>query len=106
MNSEFYQDRKNKFEIGDLVCYKGSGSKSLCGIITEINQMPKSKEKGEMVKIYWSIDKDVVDISPLSYPPVRRDGWIAAGLLCGIGNLKVVSKKHLTNKNESGIIKI
>jgi len=97
MNSEFYQERKNKFEVGDLVCYKKSGNKSLCGIITEINKMPKSDEMGEMVKIYWSIDKESVDISPLSYPPVRKNGWIAAGLLQGIGSLEIVSKKYLTN---------
>ena len=55
--------------------------------------MPKSDEEGEMVKIYWSIDKDAVDISPLSYPPIRKDGWIAAGLLQGVGSLEIVSKK-------------
>tara|TARA_Y100000034_G_scaffold27356_1_gene32661 strand:- start:600 stop:905 length:306 start_codon:yes stop_codon:yes gene_type:complete len=95
MSLEYYQDRKNKFEIGDLVCYKSSGGRNLCGIITEINKIPKSNEKGEMVKIYWCIDKEITDISPLSYPPVRKNGWVAAGLLLGVGNLEIVSKKTL-----------
>ena len=87
MNSEFCQERKNKFEVGDLICYKSSGGRKLCGIITEINKILKSNEDGEMVKIYWSIDKEAVDISPLSYPPVRKDGWVAAGLLHSAGSL-------------------
>ena len=85
MNSKFYQEHKDKFSVGDLVCYKQPMGSKLCGIITEINK--------ELVKIYWCIDKEDVDISPLSYPPMRRDGWIAAGLLKGNGNLEVVSKK-------------
>ena len=48
-----------------------------------------------MVKIYWCIDKEEIDISPLSYPPVRKNGWVAAGLLRGAGSLEVVSKKKL-----------
>jgi len=76
-----------------LVCYKSSGSRELCGIITEINNIPNSTEQGELVKIYWCINKENVDISPLSYPPIRKEGWIAAGLLQGTGNLKIISKK-------------
>jgi len=72
------------FEVGDLVCYKTFGH-VLYGIITET--------KEELVKIYWCIDKNDVDISPLSYPPVRKDGWIAAGILKEAGSLKIVSKK-------------
>ena len=98
MNSDYYQERKNKFEIGDLVCYKQpNGSRKLCGIITDINKIPNSTEQGELVKIYWCIDKEEVDISPLSYPPIRSDGWIAAGLLRGIGSLKVVSDGRKKN---------
>jgi len=93
MNLKSYREQKNKFKIGDLVCYKGCKSRSVCGIITEINKVPKLAEQGEMVKIYWCIDKNEVDISPLSYPPVRKNGWIAAGLLMEIGSLKIVSKK-------------
>jgi len=95
MNSEYCQKYKEKFNVGDMVCYRGSGGRSLCGIITEINKIPKSTESGEMVKIYWCIDKNEIDISPLSYPPVRKNGWIAAGLLCGIGSMEIVSKKTL-----------
>ena len=95
MNSKFYQERKNKFEIGDLVCYNKSDTRSMCGIITEINKMPKSSEQGDMVKIYWCINNDEIDISPLSYPPVRKNGWIAAGLLMMAGSLKIISKKTL-----------
>jgi len=99
MNSEFYQEHKNQFQIGDLVCYRQfTGSRKLCGIITEVNKIPNSTECGELVKIYWCIDKKEVDISPLSYPPVRANGWIAAGLLRGIGNLKVVSNGRRKNK--------
>jgi len=94
MNSEYYQEHKTQFKIGDLVCYKNRTSKSLCGIITEVNKVPKLSEQGDMVKIYWCIDRDEVDISPLSYPPMRRDGWIAAGLLVEIGSLHIVSKKN------------
>ena len=97
MNSKFYHERKNQFLIGDLVCYRNSGNRSLCGIITEVNKAPYSTERGELVKIYWCIDKEFIDISPLSYPPIRRDGWIAAGLLRGIGNLKVVSDGRRKN---------
>jgi len=92
MNSELYQEHESQFHIGDLVCYKNSLARKLCGIITEVYQIPKSTEKGEMVKIYWCIDKEEVDISPLSYPPIRKAGWIAAGLLRGIGSLEVVAK--------------
>lgn len=98
MNSKFYQERENKFEIGDLVCYNKTGNRNLCGIITEINKIPKSFEQGEMVKIYWCIDKNEVDISPLSFPPVRKGGWIAAGLLVEIGKLKIVSSKNMLDK--------
>ena len=90
MNSEYYQEHKRQFEIGDLVCYKNPLARKLCGIITEIYKIPNSTEKGEMVKIYWCIDKEEVDISPLAYPPIRKNGWIAAGLLRGIGNLEIV----------------
>tara|TARA_Y100000034_G_scaffold133222_1_gene198122 strand:- start:2099 stop:2275 length:177 start_codon:yes stop_codon:yes gene_type:complete len=58
--------------------------------------MPNSTEQGESVKIYWCINKDNVDISPLSYPPIRRNGWIAAGLLREVGSLKVVAKQKNT----------
>ena len=85
MNSKFCQEHKNKFGVGDLVCYKQPAGSKLCGIITEINK--------ELVKIYWCIDKRDVDISPLSYPPMRKDGWIAAGLLKSNGNLEIISKK-------------
>ena len=93
MNSKSYQKQKNQFNIGDLVCYKGSLARKMCGIITEVNIMPNSNKQGELVKIYWCIDKEEIDISPLSYPPVRKDGWIAAGLLKNIGNFEIVSKK-------------
>jgi hypothetical protein len=108
MNSKLYQERKNQFQVGDLVCYKNSGNRKLCGIITEVNKIPNSTEQGESVKIYWCIDKDDTDISPLSYPPIRKDGWIAAGLLRGIGNLKVVAKhkKRLTNDHKGGNMRI
>ncbi len=96
MNLELYQEHKNQFQIGDLVCYKSSGNRKLCGIITEVNKMPNSTEQGESVKIYWCINKDNVDISPLSYPPIRRNGWIAAGLLREVGSLKVVAKQKNT----------
>ena len=92
MNLEYSQEQKNKFEVGDLVCYSNSNRVRLCGIIVEISDMPKLLNEGNMVKIYWCIDKNDVDISPLSYPPIRKDGWVAAGLLMEIGNLKVVSK--------------
>ena len=85
MNSELFQELNNKFSIGDLVCYKQPVGNKLCGIITEINK--------ELVKIYWCIDKEDVDISPLSYPPMRKNGWIAAGLLKSSGNLEIISKK-------------
>ena len=85
MNSEYYQERKNKFEIGDLVKYYVSFGHILYGIVTET--------KEELVKIYWCIDRNDVDISPLSYPPIRKDGWIAAGILRETGSLKIVSKK-------------
>jgi hypothetical protein len=87
MNSKYYQESENLFHVGDLVCYKQTLGTRLCGIITDTNE--------HLVKIYWCISRDEVDISPLSYPPVRRDGWIAAGLLKGIGSLEVVSKKKL-----------
>jgi len=74
-----------------MVCYKGRGTR-LCGIVTEINKTLKLAENGDMVKIYWCIDKGEIDISPLSYPPVRKDGWVAAGLLRSAGNLQIVSK--------------
>ena len=106
MNSEFYQEQKNKFDIGDLVCYNKSGARRICGIITEVNKVPKSSEQGEMIKIYWCIDKNDVDISPLSYPPIRKNGWIAAGLLMKAGSLKIVSKKRLTYENKNGIMGI
>ncbi len=73
------------FEVGDMVCYKKSFGHVLYGIITET--------KEELVKIYWCIDRNDVDISPLSYPPIRKDGWIAAGILKEAGSLKIVSKK-------------
>tara|TARA_R110000824_G_scaffold279853_2_gene467967 strand:- start:1683 stop:1937 length:255 start_codon:yes stop_codon:yes gene_type:complete len=82
------------FKVGDLVCYKASASRQLCGIITEINNNFGDSELGELVKIYWCIDKGEVDISPLSYPPVRKNGWIAAGLLRAIGNIEVLSRKN------------
>jgi hypothetical protein len=91
MNLKLYQKSSNQFRVGDLVCYKRAPSKKVCGIITEVDRV----EKSDMVKIYWCIDKDEVDISPLSYPPVRKNGWIAAGLLRGAGNLEIVSKKKL-----------
>ena len=94
MNSRLYQERNSQFHIGDLVCYKNPLARKLCGIITEVYKIPDSTETGEMVKIYWCIDKEEIDISPLSYPPIRKNGWIAAGLLRGIGNLEVVSKKN------------
>ena len=93
MNSKSYQEQKTKFKIGDLVCYKNFSSRRLCGIITEINKIPDSSGSGDLIKVYWHIDREEVDISPLSFPPIRKDGWIAAGLLQGIGNLKVLSKK-------------
>jgi len=93
MNSEYCQEQKSQFKVGDLVCYKNFSNRNLCGVITEINKIPKSSEHGDLVKIYWCIDKEEVDISPLSFPPVRKNGWVAAGLLQGIGSLKVVSKK-------------
>tara|TARA_Y100000034_G_C6896039_1_gene413108 strand:- start:250 stop:546 length:297 start_codon:yes stop_codon:yes gene_type:complete len=98
MNSKFYQEQKSKFEVGDLVCYNRSGSRNLCGIITEVNEIPQSSEQGGMVKIYWCIDKNEVDISPLSFPPIRKDGWVAAGLLIEIGKLKIVSSKNVLDK--------
>ena len=85
MNSKLSQEQKNKFKIGDLVCYKRSASNKMCGIITDI--------KKELVKIYWCINKEDVDISPLSYPPVRKDGWIAAGILKSSGNLEIILTK-------------
>ena len=85
MNSEYYQERKNRFEIGDLVKYYVFTTYFLYGIVTET--------KEELVKIYWCIDRNDVDISPLSYPPIRKDGWIAAGILRETGSLKIVSKK-------------
>ena len=97
MNSKLFQEHESQFRIGDLVCYKSPTARKLCGIITEINTMPNSNAKGELVKIYWCIDKEEVDISPLSYPPIRKDGWIAAGLLRGIGNLEVVVKGKKKN---------
>ena len=95
MNLKLYQKSNSPFQVGDLVCYKNHLMRKLCGIITEIHKIPDSIEKSEMVKIYWCINKEEVDISPLSYPPVRKGGWIAAGLLRGIGNLEIVSKKKL-----------
>jgi hypothetical protein len=95
MNSKSYQEQENQFNIGDLVCYKNRHTRKMCGIITEINIIPNSNKQGELVKIYWCIDKEEIDISPLSYPPVRKDGWIAAGLLRNIGSFEVVSKKKL-----------
>ena len=65
----------------------------MCGIVTEINTISKLSTQGEMVKVYWCIDRNEVDISPLSYPPIRKNGWIAAGLLLEAGRLKIVSKK-------------
>jgi len=73
------------FEVGDLICYKKSLGNVLYGIITET--------KDDLVKIYWCIDRCDVDISPLCYPPIRKDGWIAAGILREVGSLKIVSKK-------------
>jgi len=93
MNSKLSQEHESQFSVGDLVCYRSPVARNLCGIITEINTLPHSNKEGEMVKIYWCIDKEEVDISPLSYPPIRKDGWIAAGLLRGIGNLEIVSRK-------------
>lgn len=92
MNSKYYQEQKNKFKVGDLVCYENSSGRSICGIVTEIKTVPKSAEQGDVVKIYWCLDRNEVDISPSSYPPMRKDGWIAAGLLLETGNLKIVSK--------------
>jgi hypothetical protein len=92
------QEHKKQFSVGDLVCYKGSSNRKICGIITKINEIPKSSDQGEMVKVYWCIDNEMVDISPLSYPPIRKGGWIAAGLLRSVGNLEIVSRK---NKNNS-----
>ena len=79
MNSESYQ--KQMFEVGDLVCYKQPHGSKLCGIITETNM--------QLVKIYWCINNNDVD------PPIRRNGWIAAELLLGTGDLEIVSKKKL-----------
>lgn len=93
MNSKSFQAHDSQFSVGDLVCYKNPHARKLCGIITEVNTIPNSNVQGELVKIYWCIDKEEVDISPLSYPPVRKNGWIAAGLLKGIGNLEVVAKR-------------
>tara|TARA_Y100001973_G_C5188056_1_gene329139 strand:+ start:1391 stop:1678 length:288 start_codon:yes stop_codon:yes gene_type:complete len=91
------QECKKQFSVGDLVCYKGSSNRKICGIITKVNRVPKSAEEGELVKVYWCIDNEMVDISPLSYPPIRKGGWIAAGLLRSVGNLEVVSKKQKNN---------
>ena len=85
MNSESYQEQKKVFEIGDMVCYRKSFGHILYGIVTDTRE--------ELVKIYWCIDKNDVDISPLSYPPIRKDGWIAEGILRETGSLKIVSKK-------------
>ena len=93
MSLKLYQKSNSQFQVGDLVCYKNARARQLCGIITEVHTIPNSVEKSEMVKIYWCIDKKEVDISPLSYPPVRKNGWIAARLLMEVGNLKIVSKK-------------
>ena len=95
MNLKLYQKSNSQFQVGDLVCYKNPFARQLCGIITEVHTIPNSVEKSEMVKIYWCIDKKEIDISPLSYPPVRKNGWVAAGLLRGAGSLEVVSKKKL-----------
>jgi len=94
MNSKSYQEQKSKFEVGDLVCYENSSGRNICGIITETKTAPKLTEQGDMVKIYWCIDRNETDISPSSYPPMRKNGWIAAGLLMEAGNLKIVSKKN------------
>lgn len=85
MSLESYQEQNKMFEVGDLVCYKKSPGNTLYGIITETDN--------ELVKICWRIDRSDVDISPLSYPPVRKDGWIAAAILREAGSLKIVSKK-------------
>ena len=88
MNSELYQKYKNMFQVGDLVCYKRPVGGKMCGIVTETDK--------DSVKIYWCIDRDDrVDISPLSYPPTRKNGWIAAGLLKSVGDLQIVSKKNI-----------
>ena len=92
MNSKSFQGRKNQFSVGDLVCYKGSSNRKVCGIVTMVNEIPKLTDQGELVKVYWCIDNEMVDISPLSYPPIRKDGWIAAGMLLSIGNLEVISR--------------
>jgi len=103
MNSKLFQEHENRFQVGDLVCYRQpSGRRKLCGIITEMNETSDSANRGELVKIYWCIDKEEVDISPLSFPPVRKSGWIAAGLLQCAGNLEIISKKYLTIKDKSG----
>ena len=94
MNLEYYQKHESQFQVGDLVCYKSAGSRKLCGIVTEVNEMPYTSERGGLVKIYWCIDNDGVDISPLSYPPIRKNGWVAAELLKSAGSLEVVSKKN------------
>jgi hypothetical protein len=85
MNSKLSQEHEEEFQVGDLVCYKKSLGSRLYGIITET--------KKEMIKVYWRLDKEEVSISPLSFPPMRRNGWIAAGILREAGSLKIVSKK-------------
>jgi len=98
MNLESFQKHKSQFRVGDLVCYKGSSNRKICGVVTKINKRAKSPGiTGELVKVYWCIDNEMVDISPLSYPPIRKDGWIAAGLLRSIGNLEIVSKTKKDN---------
>jgi len=84
MNSKLSQECEEEFHVGDLVCYKKSLGNKLYGIITET--------KKELIKVYWRLDKEEVNISPLSFPPMRRDGWIAAGLLTTVGSLEVISR--------------
>ena len=97
MSLKLSREPKKQFSVGDLVCYKGSNNRKICGIITKINEIPKSSDRGEMVKVYWCIDNEMVDISPLSYPPIRKGGWIAAGLLRSVGNLEIVSRTKKNN---------
>lgn len=92
MNLKFSQ---KPFKVGDLVCYKQNSSRSLCGIITEIKKPSKSMGNGVVAKIYWCINgKDErVDIRPLSFPPVRQNGWVAVELLESVGELVNTSRE-------------
>ena len=96
MNLKFYQE---PFRVGDLVCYKQNSSRSLCGIITEIKRSSKSMGNGMLAKIFWCINgrSEEVDISPLSFPPVRQNGWVAVELLECVGELFNASREKQKN---------